>query len=161
MRRPTRRRVESPGDEIHEAIGVRSVHLEIRMTPCELREHRRDVRRAEGKRRGHAQQAAHLALGGEAVAGSLHFRRDARRVLAESRAGLGERGTAGRARQELRAELPLEARQAPAHDRFGQPETSRGWRDAAGFGHGHEGLQIGQIRHGVPVYATQNDKLGG
>src|SRR5687768_14996036 len=59
--------VEALSDEIYALVAVRGMHLELRMTARELREDGRDVRRAERKRCGNAQQPAHVALGGDAV----------------------------------------------------------------------------------------------
>ena len=107
--------------------------------------------RAERQRQRNAQPAAQVAVRQDRLAGQVDLGAGAGRMVAERRPGFGERGAAGRARQELDAELRLQAKQPPADDGLGDAEPPRGRRDPSRIRHGNECLQILDVHPAFPV----------
>ncbi len=67
--------VETFADEIDKAVAVGGVHVQLRMTAGEIGQHRREVRRTEGQRRGDAKATADFAFGRDRVARGFEARR--------------------------------------------------------------------------------------
>ena len=88
--------------------------------------------------------AAHLILG------PLQLTQDARSVLLQLLARIGEADAAALAHEKRDAEPLLEALHVPAQRRLRDVEMHRGARDAAELGDAHEVIKTPDV-HGLPV----------
>lgn len=60
-------------NQIHETISVTGLYLELRMTARHLRNHQREMRWAEGKRRSNPQAATELTSRKDCLSGDVDF----------------------------------------------------------------------------------------
>ncbi len=63
-------------------------------------------------------------------------------------AGLGQANLATEAIEQAHAQLLFQAGDTLAHGRLGQVQALAGFREAAGFGNGDKGVEVGQIHRG-------------
>ena len=114
--------------------------MKQRVAARQLREHGRQMRRAEGQRRCNPQAAAQVAGRQDRFPRYIDLGADPRGVLAERDPGFGERGAAGGSCQKLDAQFLFQPEQPPTDDRLRDAEPASGRRDAAGIGHFDESV---------------------
>jgi hypothetical protein len=146
--RGAERHIDPLGDQVDHPVREHHLDRALRVLPHELRGQIAEVRDADdinGRRHPEvpAGRAAPLAHGER---GLVEPRERARDPLPVRRADLGQRDPAGRALDELDAELLLEAREPPAHRGLRQREPPRGRREAAVLRHPQERADLLQVR---------------
>ena len=111
---------------------------------------------AEGKRHRDPEPPTQITGGQDRLLRRVDLGAGPCGVIAEGEPGLGQRGAAGRPRQQLHAQLRLEPQESPADDRLGDAEAARGGRNPARVGDLHEcpqflDVQVGALTSAFPV----------
>ena len=147
--------VETLGDEIDEAIAVGAMDVELRVAPRHLREHRREVCRAERKRHGNSQAAAKITGWEDRFLRRVDLGANPGCMVSKRGPRFCESGAAGRSRKKLDAEFRFKPEEPSTDDRLGDTEPARRGRNAPGIGHCHERLEVLDVQFGVPRFATR------
>lgn len=75
------------GDDVHEAVAVAGVYVEMRITPRHFSKHRWEVRWPEGQRRRDTEATAQVTSGQDRFPGNVDLRAYLCRVIPEGRTG--------------------------------------------------------------------------
>ena len=132
----------------HFRIQELDIQRHLRMRPGEGAQQRRQAMQADVVAGGEGQPTADVAAQvGQCAARIVEHVEDAIGARQQGATGFGEADFAAQAVEQAHLELLLEGGDAFAHRRLGQVQAFTGYRETAGFGHGDEGIEVGEV-HG-------------
>ena len=148
------RTIKTLCDEIHKAIAVIGMDVELRVASRHFREYGREMGRTKSKRGGNAQAAAKVSGGQHRLLGRIDLGAGSGGMFPKRGSGFGERGATRGSCKKLDPQFLFKPAESPTDDGLGDTEPARGGRNPTGIGHFYECPQVLDFQLSVPDCAT-------